>query len=129
MLERYQRVYAAVDLSAVLWNMERMHANLTPGTQIIGVIKTDGYGHGAVPIGRELESLPYVFGHAVATAEEAFLLRRAGLEKPILILGYTFPYCYEELIRQDIRPAVFRRDMLKELNDCAARLGKKPLYM
>ena len=125
MFERYQRVYAAVDLSAVLWNMERMHANLTPGTQIIGVIKTDGYGHGAVPIGRELESLPYVFGHAVATAEEAFLLRRAGLEKPILILGYTFPYCYEELIRQDIRPAVFRRDMLKELNDCAARLGKK----
>ena len=42
-----------------------------------------------------------------------------------MILGYTFPYCYEELIRQDIRPAVFRRDMLKELNDCAARLGKK----
>ena len=63
MLERYQRVYAAVDLSAVLWNMEQMHANLTPGTQIIGVIKTDGYGHGAVPIGRELESLPLAFIH------------------------------------------------------------------
>ena len=125
MLEQYQRVYAAVDLSAVLWNMERMHENLSPGTEMIGVIKTDGYGHGAVPIGRELEKLPYVSGYAVATPEEAFLLRKAGLAKPILILGYTFPYCYEELIRQEIRPAVFRRDMLEELDACAGRLGKK----
>lgn len=127
MLERYQRVYAAVDLSAVRWNMERMHENLSPGTQMIGVIKTDGYGHGAVPIGRELETLPYVYGYATATAEEAFILRRAGLKKPILILGYTFPYCYEELIRQDIRPAVFRKDMLEALDECAGQLGKKAL--
>lgn len=125
MLEKYQRVYAAVDLSAVRWNMERMHENLMPGTQMIGVIKTDGYGHGAVPIGRELETLPYVFGYATATAEEALILRRAGLKKPVLILGYTFPYCYEELVRQDIRPAVFRKDMLKALDECAGKLGKK----
>lgn len=127
MLERYQRVYAAVDLSEVRRNMERMHDNLSPGTKMIGVIKTDGYGHGAVPIGRELETLSYVSGYATATAEEAFLLREAGLKKPILILGYTFPYCYDELIRQDIRPAVFRRDMLEELDARAGKLGKKAL--
>lgn len=125
MWEQYQRVYAAVDLSEVRRNMDRMYGKLSPGTKMIGVIKTDGYGHGAVPIGRELETLSYVFGHATATAEEAFLLRRAGLKKPILILGYTFPYCYKELIRQEIRPAVFRRDMLEELNACAGKLGKK----
>ena len=127
MLEQYQRVYAAVDLSGVRQNMERMHRRLSPETKMIGVIKTDGYGHGAVPIGRELESLSYVFGYATATAEEAVLLRRAGLKKPILILGYTFPYCYEELIRLDIRPAVFRRDMLQELDACAEKLGKKAI--
>lgn len=125
MLENYQRVYAAVDLSAVLENMKRMHETLSPQTQMVGVIKTDGYGHGAVPIGRELEKLPYVFGYATATAEEAFILRRAGLEKPILILGYTFPYCYEELILQKIRPAVFRRDTLETLDACAGNLKKK----
>lgn len=123
MLEKYQRVYAAVDLSAVLSNMERMHGAISPQTKMIGVIKTDGYGHGAVPIGRELEKLPYVFGYATATAEEAFALRRAGLHKPILVLGYTFPYSYEELILQKIRPAVFRRDALEELSACAGRLG------
>ena len=127
MLENYQRVYAAVDLSAVRNNMERMHEALSPQTQMIGVIKTDGYGHGAVPIGRELEKLPYVFGYATATAEEAFILRRAGLKKPVLILGYTFPYCYEELILQKIRPAVFRRDALETLDACAGRLKKKAL--
>lgn len=124
MLEKYQRVYAAVDLDAICYNMEHMHANLKPGTRMIGVIKTDGYGHGAVPIGRELEKLDYVFGYAVATAEEALILRHAGLTKPILILGYTFPYCYEELIRQEIRPAVFRQDTIDELATCAARLHK-----
>lgn len=125
MLEKYQRVYAAVDLSAVLYNMERMHEAVSPQTKMIGVIKADGYGHGAVPIGRELEKLPYVFGYATATAEEAFALRRAGLHKPILILGYTFPYSYEELILQKIRPAVFRRDALEEFSACAGRLGKR----
>lgn len=125
MLENYERVYAAVDLSAVLYNMERMHETISPQTKMLGVIKTDGYGHGAVPIGRELEKLSFVFGYATATAEEAFILRRAGLKKPILILGYTFPYCYEELILQKIRPAVFRRDALEALNVCAGKLGEK----
>lgn len=124
MLEKYQRVYAKVDLDAIHYNMEQMHHNLAPGTKMIGVIKTDGYGHGAVPIGRELEQLDYVFGYAVATAEEAFILRHAGLQKPILILGYTFPYCYEDLIRQDIRPAVFREDSVEELAACARKLHK-----
>lgn len=124
MLEKYQRVYAAVDLDAIHYNMEQMHANLEPGTRMIGVIKADGYGHGAVPVGRELEKLDYVFGYAVATAEEALILRHAGLTKPILILGYTFPYCYEELIRQEIRPAVFRQDSIEELAACAAKLHK-----
>ena len=124
MLEKYQRVYATVDLDAICYNMEQMHANLAPGTRMIGVIKTDGYGHGAVPIGRELEKLDYVFGYAVATVEEASILRHAGLTKPILILGYTFPYCYEELIRQEIRPAVFRQDSIDELAACAAKLHK-----
>lgn len=124
MLENYQRVYAAVDLDAVRYNMEQMHRNLSQNTKMIGVIKTDGYGHGAVPVGRELEKLSYVSGYAVATAEEAFMLRNAGLQKPILILGYTFPYSYEELIRQEIRPTVFRMDSVEELAACAGRIGK-----
>lgn len=124
MKENYQRVYATVDLDAICYNMEQMHAKIAPDTKIMGVIKTDGYGHGAVQIGKELERMSYVYGYAVATAEEALILRHEGLKKPILILGYTFPYCYESMIAQEIRPAVFREDMLEELSVCAGKLGK-----
>lgn len=124
-MERYQRVYAAVNLDNICYNMEQMHAATAPNTKIMCVIKTDGYGHGAVPIGRELEALSYVYGYGVATAEEALILRREGLWKPILILGYTFPYSYDALIEREIRPAVFRYDTLEELDACAGRLGRK----
>lgn len=122
--EKYQRVYAAVELKAAIENMEHMRANLRLETKMLAVIKTNGYGHGAVALSEELEKLDYVFGYAVATAEEAMELRQAGRKKPILILGYSFPYCYEELVREEIRPAVFRLDMAKELSDTAVRLGK-----
>ncbi len=123
--ESYQRVCATVNLDAIRYNMEQMKQNIAPETKIIAVIKTDGYGHGAIPIAKELEPLAYVFGYATATVEEAMCLRKAGLHKPILILGYTYPYCYENLIKEEIRATVFREDMLEELAACAKKLGKK----
>lgn len=125
MIEQYGRVYAKIDLDALHYNMEQMHRKISPDTRIMGIIKADGYGHGAVQLGRELERLDYVFGYGVATAEEAFILREAGLKKPVLILGYTFPYAYEELIEKEIRMAVFRYDTLEELAACAKKQGKK----
>lgn len=126
--EEYQRVYARIDLDAVRSNMEHMKANIASNTQILGVIKTDGYGHGAVPIARELELLDYLYGFAVATAEEAFILRQSGIKKPILILGYTFPYSYERLVREEIRMCVFRYDTLQELSKVSSDLAKKGIY-
>lgn len=125
MMDNHRRVYAAVDLDAVLYNLEQIKQNIAPNTKIMGIIKADGYGHGAVRIGMELEQLDYIFGYGVATAEEAFLLNQSGLRKPILILGYSFPGCYDELIEKEIRQTVFRYDMLEELDSRAAVLGRK----
>lgn len=125
MIEKYSRVYATVDLDAIHSNVDHMKANIAPETGIIGVIKTDGYGHGAVPIARELESLDYMLGFATATEEEAIILRKSGIQKPILILGYSFPYSYEDMIIHDIHPAVFREDMAEQLSACAVKLGKE----
>ncbi len=122
---QYSRVCAKISLSAIEHNLLAMKNNIPEGTKIMAVIKTDAYGHGATEIGRFLEKKDYIWGYAVATAEEAFELRDEGLKKPILILGYTFPYAYERMIREDIRPAVFRMDMAKELSDCAQKLIKE----
>lgn len=125
MLEEYSRVYARVDLDAIKYNLESMRKNIPAGTKIMAVIKTDAYGHGAVRIAQMLEEIDYIWGYAAATAEEAFELRDAGMKKPILILGYTFPYAYERMLKEGIRPTVFRLDMARELDECAGKLLEK----
>ncbi|WP_026506274.1 alanine racemase [Butyrivibrio sp. NC3005] len=118
-----QRVYAKIDLKAVRLNMDNMHKNLSDKTKMMAVVKTNGYGFGAVEISNMLEKLDYIWGYATATVEEAFELRENGIKKPILILGYVFPYAYEKMLREDIRPAVFRFDQLEELNECAKKIA------
>lgn len=120
MAMKYPRVCAAVDLDAILSNMRSMHEHLDKKTMMIAVIKTDGYGFGAVPIAGLLEKEDYIWGYASATVEEAMELRENGIKKPILILGYTFPFSYDTLIDNDIRPAVFRDDQLEQLEERAA---------
>lgn len=117
------RVCMDVDLDAVLANMEAMHKNISDHTKMMAVIKTDAYGHGAVEIATLLESLDYVFGYAVATADEAFELREHGIQKPILILGYTFPEDYAAMAGAGIRPAVYTYEMAKAFSDAAASIG------
>ena len=57
-MKPYSRVYAAIHLDAVAANMEAMKANLPASTSMIGVVKTDGYGHGAVPVARTIDPYP-----------------------------------------------------------------------
>ncbi len=123
-IKEYVRGYAAVDLDKLRRNMEHMKANLDNKTLMIGVIKADGYGHGAVPIAKELEGLSFLYGFAVATFEEAHILRMAGIRKPLLILGYAFPYSYERIINEEIRQAVFKEETLEILSATAKRLNK-----
>lgn len=118
------RGYAEVKLDDIVRNMRNMREHMGEGARLMGVVKTDGYGHGSIPIARELEELDFMWGFATATAEEAMTLRSAGIRKPLLILGYSFPYCYETLVREEIRPAVFRRDSLAQLEEAALRVGK-----
>ena len=124
-MERYARGYVRVDLDAIVENMKSMKAHVKAGTRMIGVIKTDAYGHGSVPVAKALEKLDFMYGFAVATAEEAFELRENGIMLPILVLGYTFPYSYERMIALDIRPTVFRADTITQLAEKAAALHKK----
>ena len=91
-MEQYLRVCAGVDLDCIDYNMNQVGAKLPKDVKMMAVVKTDGYGHGALPIAKKLEGRDDIFGFATATAEESMILRKAGIKKPILILGYTFPY-------------------------------------
>ena len=119
----YSRVYATVNLDAVASNMRSMRDNLPASTLIMGSVKADGYGHGSVPVAKTIE--PYVFGYAVATIDEGIILRRHGINKTILILGVTHESRYEDLMRYDIRTAMFQYEKAKKLSDLALKQGKK----
>lgn len=123
-MKPYMRVCAEINLDAAAYNFKSMKDNLTDGTWMIAVVKTDGYGHGAIPIAQMAQEYDYIWGFATATIEEAILLRKAGIEKPILILGFVFPDAYEEVVKYDIRPAVFKLRMAEQLSGEAVRQGK-----
>ncbi|GFI21258.1 alanine racemase 1 [Lachnospiraceae bacterium] len=123
-MKHYDRAWAEIDLDALLFNIESICNKIRKNTKIIAVIKTDGYGHGAKQIAQVLEEEQQVWGYAVATAEEAFILRDSKIQKPILALGYTFPYSYERFIKEDIRSTVFTLDTAKELSDIAVKNKK-----
>lgn len=118
------RIYATVDLDAVVWNLENMKKNIQEGTQIIAVVKADAYGHGSTAVAAKIEPLPYIWGFAVATVEEGVALRKKGIKKPVLILGYTYKEDYETIVKEEFRPAVFKMDMAQELSKAAQKLGK-----
>ena len=109
-----------IDLDAIRHNIQAVHRRA--GVPVMAIIKADAYGHGAVEIARHLDGDCAFFG--VSSILEALELRQAGIEKPILILGYTPVAAFAETVRQDIRPAIFRYEDALALSQAAQELGK-----
>lgn len=123
-MTEHNRVCAEIDLDAIAYNMEQMKKRIGEDARLIAVVKADGYGHGAVPIAEMFESCSYVWGYAVACMEEAAELRKHGICKPILVLGCVFPDQISEMIRYDVRPAVYMEAMAEQISQEAVRQGK-----
>lgn len=123
-MTEHNRVCAEIDLDAIAYNMEQMKKRIGDHARLIAVVKADGYGHGAVPVAKMFEACSYVWGYAVACLEEATELREQGIRKPILILGCVFPDQFEEMIRYDVRPAVYMESMAELISQEAVRQGK-----
>lgn len=122
-MKTYSRVYAKIDLDAIASNMDRMKQNLNPNSKIMAVIKADGYGHGAVQIAQMLEKVDYIWGFAVATLDEAVVLKSEGIIKPVLVLGCVFPDQYMEMLKYDIRMNVYTEEMAEAISQMATREG------
>jgi len=89
----------------------------------MAVVKADAYGHGAIPVAKHLEDkVDYL---AVACTWEAQELRDGGIKAPILILSYTHPACYKDLIRYDLTACLYNLDEARQLSAEAVAAGKK----
>lgn len=119
-MKKAERVCANINLDALENNVKEIRRVIKDDTKLMCVIKADGYGHGARKMAMELDKMGADW-FAVATADEGVELRNSGVEKPILILGFTYPDQYDDLIKYNITPTVITYDNAKELSDYAAK--------
>lgn len=111
----YRYTKAEVDLDKVSFNYKQMKEYVTDGTKIMSVIKADAYGHGAVEIGRHLETLNTDY-LAVAVLDEAMELRDAGIRLPILLLSPIELDTIPTAIENDIAITVFSLESARAVN-------------
>lgn len=122
---KYYRVYAEINLDAIVKNVDNLMALTKENTGALAVVKADGYGHGDVSVAKAVAQK--VTGYAVATLDEAVNLRENGVKKPILVLGYVDPYEFDILVSHEITATVFDVETAQLLAD-AARVQKKQAH-
>lgn len=118
----YYRSFARVDLDAIENNFNELKSLLNPGVKTMCVIKADAYGHGSHRIALFLQNKCDYF--AVASINEGEELRAAGVKTPMLILSYTSPLEYEDLIRNDITATIYDLESAALLSETALKMGR-----
>ena len=123
--ETLRQVWAEIDMSAFDHNVKQIKAHMGC-PQMIGVIKANGYGHGATECAKVL-AYNGVHNYAVATLEEAVNLREDGIEGKIVILGLTPIECVDTVVEYDLTPCVMHYDYVKALSDEVMAEGAEPV--
>lgn len=117
-------VWAEIDLSALERNFKFIKRQISPGVKILGVVKSDAYGHGLLPISRRLLKLGVDY-LGVGNVEEAILLREDLNSKiPILILGNILPQQAGSIAKYDLTQALCNMEIANCLNREAKRRKK-----
>ncbi|MEG1930214.1 MAG: alanine racemase [Anaerovorax sp.] len=115
--------WAEINLDYLRYNISQIRAKLEKYTGIIGVVKADAYGHGAVEISRVLLANG-VKTLAVAVLPEAISLREAGFTCPIIMLGLTPTLYVDTLVTYDITPVTASYENALAISKASERAGK-----
>lgn len=120
-MEFLRRTWAEIDLSALKHNFEILK-NASQNSELTCVVKANAYGHSDNIVVPALDKAG-CDRFAVSNIEEAIHIRSLGVDKPILILGYTPVSLAEVLSKYDISQCVFSSDYAKELSLAAQEKG------
>ncbi|MFD3520958.1 alanine racemase [Streptomyces sp. NPDC058653] len=117
------RARAEIDLGALRGNVRALRARLAPGAGLMAVVKSDAYGHGALPCARAaLDAGASWLG--TATPHEALALRAAGIRAPVLCWLWTPGDPWREAIEADLDMSVSGMWALREVTDAARAAGR-----
>lgn len=119
-----KRTWAEIRLDNLTHNFETIRRQVGPNAKLLGVVKADAYGHGAVRVAKHLEKIGAGY-LAISNIDEAEELRVNGIKLPILMLGFTPADQAERILNIDMTQAVQNYDIAKAFSDAAVKLGKK----
>ncbi len=115
---------AEIDLSALRHNYIQLQKNIPAKCGILAVVKADAYGHGFMDISRELDKLG-ITAFGVAFLAEGIQLRKAGIDRPILLLGGIYPGQERKCIGYNLSTVIFNMEQAKALDLAAGKLYRK----
>ena len=119
----YKRTAAFISGDAIKKNIENIRKITDPSAKIMAVIKADGYGHGDTFMADILFKNGADMA-GVAIPEEGIKLRNHGLTVPILVLGNTLPFYFEDVVKYDLIQAICSYGHAKLLSEESKKQGK-----
>lgn len=123
----HRPTYVEIDLAALQHNFRQARRQAGDGCELLAVVKADAYGHGADRVAPALQQAGAdLFG--VAMVEEGVELRRAGVSRPILVLGGVYPGQETELLDHQLVPVIFDLETARRLNALALADGRRLSY-
>ena len=124
-------VWAEVSLNALRDNLDAIRSYVNPPSEkrdiprkVLCIVKGNGYGHGGPEVSKALEK----FGadwFGVASAGEGVELRKAGVHRPVLVLGGFWPGEEKNLVAHNLTPAIHRCEHLALFEAAAAKARKR----
>jgi alanine racemase len=115
---------AHIDLEAIRYNIRSIGARVAPA-QLCAVVKADGYGHGSIAVSQAVLDAGATW-LAVALVEEGAVLRKAGIDAPIMLLGEPRGADLAAAVRWDLRVAIYTEGAIDPLVAAGSEFGKRP---
>ena len=113
-----------INKSALMANVDQYDRWLPENTGIAPVIKANAYGHGLVEIGTLHDQNPKIVRLCVANSQEGVDLRRAGVQKPILVLGFINT-SLQEIVDYNLDMIISDLTTMCDLNNIGKKNNKK----
>ena len=119
-----------IDLKALVHNLNEIKKLVKRGTRIMGIVKSDAYGHGLLPVSQTLET-NNIDCLGVASLIEALELRKKGIKVPVIILnGIRTRDEAGAVVQNNLTPVLFDLTSAETLARESAGQGKKtPVHL
>jgi alanine racemase len=120
----FRPTWAEIDLKAIAYNFKVIKKTVGPKVKILTVVKSDAYGHGMLPVAKKLVKLGVNY-LGVASIDEGIILRRAGIQKPILLFENILPQFAQEVVRNNLTATICTKEVAARINHYAKKNGVK----